>query len=54
MPLTNQQIVKVETVLKNSLRHKFQNYNPKPASMPFYTRLLEKGRLAYFARYNKL
>ena len=29
MALTQQQIQQVETVLRNSLRHKFQNYNPK-------------------------
>ena len=36
MALTQQQIQQVETVLRNSLRHKFQNYNPEPAVMPFY------------------
>lgn len=49
MPLTNQQIQQIETVLKNSLRHKFQNYNPEPASMPFHTRLLGKDRMALFS-----
>ncbi|MBP9165299.1 MAG: TdeIII family type II restriction endonuclease, partial [Leptospiraceae bacterium] len=39
MSLTKQQKQQVEDVLKNSLRHKFQNYNPEPASMPFHTRL---------------
>jgi hypothetical protein len=36
-------------VLKNSLRHKFQNYKPEPAAMPFHTRLLGKDRLALFS-----
>jgi type II restriction enzyme len=49
MALTEQQILNVETVLKNSLRHKFQNYNPEPASMPFHTRLLGKDRMALFS-----
>ena len=49
MALTNNQIQQVETVLKNSLRHKFQNYNPEPASMPFHTRLLGKDRLALYS-----
>ncbi len=49
MPLTNQQIQNIEDVLKNSLRHKFQNYNPEPAYMPFHTRLLGKDRLALFS-----
>lgn len=49
MPLSNQQKQNVENVLKNSLRHKFQNYNPEPASMPFHTRLLGKDRMALFS-----
>lgn len=49
MPLTQQQIQQVETVLRNSLRHKFRNYNPEPANMPFHTRLLEKDRMALFS-----
>ena len=39
----------IENVLRNSLRHKFQNYNPEPASMPFHTRLLGKDRMALFS-----
>ncbi len=39
----------IELVLKNSLRHKFQNYQPEPASMPFHTRLLGKDRLALYS-----
>lgn len=35
--------------LKASLRNKFQNYKPKPASMPFHTRLLGKDRLALYS-----
>lgn len=49
MALTKQQIQKVEEVLKNSLRNKFQNYKPEPASMPFHTRLLGKDRMALFS-----
>ena len=49
MPLSRQQCQDVETVLRNSLRHKFQNYNPEPASMPFHTRLLGKDRMALFS-----
>lgn len=49
MPLTKQQINQVETVLKNSLRKKFQKYQPEPASMPFHTRLLGKDRMALFS-----
>jgi type II restriction enzyme len=49
MALSNEQKINVENVLKNSLRHKFQNYNPEPASMPFHTRLLGKDRMALFS-----
>src|SRR3989304_7584909 len=49
MPLTSSQTHAVEEVLRNSLRHKFRNYNPEPASMPFHTRLLGKDRMALFS-----
>ena len=49
MALTEQQKTNVANVLKKSLRHKFQNYNPEPASMPFHTRLLGKDRMALFS-----
>lgn len=49
MALTKQQIQQVEAVLRNSLRNKFQNYNPEPAVMPFHTRLLGKDRMALFS-----
>ncbi|HEY4504566.1 MAG TPA: TdeIII family type II restriction endonuclease [Candidatus Paceibacterota bacterium] len=49
MALTKTQITNVEDVLKATLRTKFQNYNPEPASMPFHTRLLGKDRLALYA-----
>jgi len=49
MALTKQQKTDIATVLRNSLRHKFQKYNPEPASMPFHTRLLGKDRMALFS-----
>ena len=49
MALSKEQINKIEEVLKASLRNKFQNYNPEPASMPFHTRLLGKDRLALYS-----
>lgn len=49
MSLSNQQINQVAGVLKQSLRHKFQKYNPEPAVMPFHTRLLGKDRMALFS-----
>ena len=49
MSLSKQQIDDIEDVLKGALRHKFQNYKPEPASMPFHTRLLGKDRLALYS-----
>src|SRR3989304_3046784 len=49
MALSSEQKINIENVLKNALRHKFNNYNPEPASMPFHTRLLGKDRLALFS-----
>lgn len=49
MALSSQQIKRVEDVLKASLRNKFLNYKPEPASMPFHTRLLGKDRLALYS-----
>lgn len=49
MALTKQQCKEIEEVLKKALRHKFQVYNPEPASMPFHTRLLGKDRMALFS-----
>lgn len=49
MGLSLQQINQVEAVLRTALRHKFQNYNPEPAIMPFHTRLLGKDRMALFS-----
>lgn len=49
MALSKEQIKNVEDVLKTSLRNKFQNYKPEPASMPFHTRLLGKDRLALYS-----
>ncbi len=49
MALSQNQIIEVENVLRNSLRHKFQKYNPEPASMPFHTRLLGKDRMVLYS-----
>ena len=49
MPLSKEECKGIENVLKNALRHKFANYNPEPALMPFHTRLLGKDRLALFS-----
>lgn len=49
MALSEKQTKDVEGVLKASLRNKFLNYKPEPASMPFHTRLLGKDRLALYS-----
>src|SRR3989337_2767069 len=49
MALSKEQIKDVEEILKASLRNKFANHNPEPASMPFHTRLLGKDRLALYS-----
>ena len=47
--MNKDEIFSTEEILKNSLRNKFQNYDPEPASMPFHTRLLGKDRLALYS-----
>lgn len=47
--MTQEQIINIENTIKNSLRNKFQNYNPEAAYMPFHTRLLGKDRLALYS-----
>ena len=49
MSLTKGQIKQIEKVIKDSLRKKFQNYNPETKSMPFHYRLLGKDRMALFS-----
>ncbi len=49
MSLTKEQICKIEEVIKESLRKKFQNYNPETKNMPFHYRLLGKDRMALFS-----
>ncbi len=49
MPLTHKQILEIEDTIKQSLRHKFQTYNPKTKHMPFHYRLLGKDRMALFS-----
>ena len=47
--LTEKQVENIKSVLRDSLRNKFKNYSPEPASMPFHTRLLGKDRMALFS-----
>jgi type II restriction enzyme len=49
MLLTNAQKSQIQQVITNSLRKKFQNYKPEPASMPFHFRLLGKDRIALYS-----
>ena len=47
MPLTNQQITEVENVLRTSLRHKFQSYNPEPGCNAVSYPIVSKDRLGF-------
>ena len=49
MALSEQEISLIENTIKNSLRNRFNTYNPEPAVMPFHTSLLGKDRLALYA-----
>lgn len=49
MSLTTKQLSKIEEVIKESLRKKFQSYNPETKNMPFHYRLLGKDRMALFS-----
>jgi len=49
MSLTKEQIEKVESVIKESLRNKFLSYKPETNNMPFHYRLLGKDRMALYS-----
>ncbi len=49
MSLTLELKNKIEEKIKESLRRRFETYNPEPSSMPFHTRLLGKDRLALYS-----
>jgi len=49
MPLTKDQIKKIENTVKDSLKKKFQKYNPETINMPFHYRLLGRDRMALFS-----
>jgi len=49
MPLTKEQIKQIENTIKDSLRKKFQTYNPETSNMPFHYRLLGRDRMALFS-----
>ena len=49
MTLFKEQTVSVEAIIKDSLRNKFQNYNPESKNMPFHYRLLGKDRMALYS-----
>ncbi len=49
MAITKEQIKSVEDTIRQSLKRRFETYNPEPAVMPFHTRLLGKDRLALYA-----
>lgn len=49
MPLTEEQIKRIENTIKESLRKKFQTYKPETKHMPFHYRLLGRDRMALFS-----
>lgn len=49
MSLSSNQIEKIENVIKESLRKKFQSYKPETNSMPFHYRLLGRDRMALYS-----
>lgn len=49
MALTNEQILKIENTIKESLRNKFSTYKPESNNMPFHYRLLGRDRMALFS-----
>jgi len=49
MALTKEQIKKVESTIKESLRNKFLSYKPETHNMPFHFRLLGRDRMALFS-----
>ena len=49
MSLTTEQIQRIENTIKESLRKKFQIYNPETKNMPFHYRLLGRDRMALFS-----
>ena len=49
MPLSNEQTASVEATIRESLREKFQNYEPESKNMPFHYRLLGKDRMALYS-----
>lgn len=49
MPLTPQQNIEIEKLLKQQIRRKLAQYSPETNNMPFHTRLLGKDRMALFS-----
>ena len=49
MPLTQEQIKRVENTIRESLRNKFLTYKPETSNMPFHYRLLGRDRMALFS-----
>ncbi len=49
MALTKEQIKKIESIIRESLRDKLLTYKPETNNMPFHYRLLGKDRMALFS-----
>ena len=49
MPLSKEQTISVEATIRESLRKKFQNYEPESKNIPFHYRLLGQDRMAFYS-----
>ncbi|RCK75908.1 MAG: type II restriction endonuclease TdeIII [Ignavibacteriae bacterium] len=49
MPLTKEQINKIENTIRENLRNKFKTYKPETSNMPFHYRLLGKDKMALYS-----
>lgn len=49
MPLSIQQSIEIDELLKRQIRRKLTDYSPETNNMPFHTRLLGKDKMALFS-----
>lgn len=49
MGLSSKEADSIKNTIRDSLRNRFNTYNPEPAAIPFHTSLLGKDRLALYA-----
>lgn len=49
MPISAQQNIEIDQLLKQQIRRKLADYSPETNNMPFHIRLLGKDRMALFS-----